>query len=80
MPVTSLGLQADKKEESNIPATPTTSVMCCSSESVPTLCLSPGRVCLRAMMSILYRSKFPRRVYLICYLYMLEKIKAKYKI
>jgi len=33
MPITSLGLQADKKEGSNAPATPATSVLCCSPES-----------------------------------------------
>lgn len=77
---TSLNLKADEKEGSNVPATSAISVTCCSPKSALALHISPGRMCLRAMMSILYWSQFPESVYLIFYLYKIEKMKARNKI
>lgn len=59
MPTTSLLLQVDKKEGRNVTATSATSVMRCSSERASTLCMSPGRVCLRETVPVLYHYQFP---------------------
>lgn len=72
MPITSLSLQADHKEGSNVPGIPATALMYCSPEKVSTLCLSPVRVFER-IMPMPYHSKFHKRFYLILCLYMLEK-------
>lgn len=78
-PITSLSLQADQKQVSNVPGISATAVMYRSPESAPTLGLSPARVFER-IMSMPYCSRFRKRVYLIFCLHMLEKQKARSKI
>lgn len=78
-PITSLSLQADQKQVSNVPGISATAVMYRSPESAPALCSSPARMFER-IMSMPYCSRFCKRVYLIFCLHMLEKQKARSKI